>query len=170
MWILAQYFRWLEYDNDVDVWMSFVDITMFLHASGFLSQTFHLVHNDLFARNIMAEIVDLSTVRITGVVNWDMACLAPKFMALVAPLWAWTNGNGHLIRNAEALGPVNDKGVVSLSASNSAASKESQMSTFSAKANLAREMYRLLVGGILNKKRKDNAEDIISRWKVLSPE
>jgi hypothetical protein len=46
-----------------------------------------LWHSDLFPRNIMVDVE--SSPMITGVIDWDDAVYAPKFVAAVAPTWLW---------------------------------------------------------------------------------
>jgi hypothetical protein len=48
---------------------------------------FCLWHSDLFPRNIIVD-VDASPM-ITGIIDWDEAIYAPKFVAAVAPTWLW---------------------------------------------------------------------------------
>jgi aminoglycoside phosphotransferase (APT) family kinase protein len=53
---------------------------------------FCLWHSDLFPRNIMVD-VDSSPM-ITGIIDWDEAVYAPKFVDAVAPTWLWVPREG----------------------------------------------------------------------------
>ena len=48
-----------------------------------------LCHVDLHSRNIMAEIQQDDTIRITAVLDWDEAVFAPKFVNCQPPWWLW---------------------------------------------------------------------------------
>ena len=50
-----------------------------------------LCHIDLYPRNVMAEIQTDDSVKITGVLDWDDAVFAPKFIACKPLLWLWTD-------------------------------------------------------------------------------
>lgn len=58
---------------------------------GFLnaSERFHFTHLDLYPRNILLNITSDSSVEITGILNWDNALFAPKYVACRAPSWLW---------------------------------------------------------------------------------
>jgi hypothetical protein len=79
--------QWIQYEaaslsvNNYATWMKIKDIIYALSAHDILGSTFHLVHGDLAARNILGNIVDDSTIEITGVVDWDFASFAPAFCA-----------------------------------------------------------------------------------------
>ena len=62
---------------------------------GFLpdDERFHLIHGDLFPRNILVRPTSSVSVEITGVIDWDMAHFGPKFMATAPPLFFWNGGH-----------------------------------------------------------------------------
>ncbi|KAH8905528.1 hypothetical protein BR93DRAFT_980149 [Coniochaeta sp. PMI_546] len=51
------------------------------------SNDFHLVHVDLFPRNIMVD--PARSPMITGIIDWDEAVFAPAFVANVPPTFLW---------------------------------------------------------------------------------
>ncbi|KAF2806734.1 uncharacterized protein BDZ99DRAFT_448235 [Mytilinidion resinicola] len=62
-----------------------------LNAMGFFSDTtFSLCHLDFFARNVIVEVRDESTVTIQGILDWDSAVFGPEFLVCAAPHWIWT--------------------------------------------------------------------------------
>ena len=48
-----------------------------------------LCHVDLHSRNVMAEVQQDDTIRITAVLDWDEAVFAPKFVNCQPPWWLW---------------------------------------------------------------------------------
>lgn len=50
---------------------------------------YYFTHGDFYPRNIMVETVDESTVKITGVIDWDTAEFAPAIVAFESPFWLW---------------------------------------------------------------------------------
>ncbi|KAL6714036.1 hypothetical protein ACLMJK_008530 [Lecanora helva] len=48
-----------------------------------------LVHMDLAARNIMVEVGPDDFIKITGVLDWDSAIFAPRFVSCRPPWWLW---------------------------------------------------------------------------------
>ena len=53
------------------------------------SSPFVLCHEDLAARNIMAKVNNDGLLKITGVLDWDGAMFAPRFMSCLPPDWIW---------------------------------------------------------------------------------
>jgi hypothetical protein len=66
-----------------------------LHRLGFIpdSEQFYFCHLDLYPRNMLVEIVDDCTLRLTGVLDWDAvyAHFCPRFTAFRAPMWIWND-------------------------------------------------------------------------------
>ena len=52
-----------------------------------------LAHLDLQSRNIMVDTFDDRSARISGVLDWDSAVLAPPFLACTPPWWMWAGGD-----------------------------------------------------------------------------
>ncbi|CAF9936692.1 hypothetical protein IMSHALPRED_010864 [Imshaugia aleurites] len=50
-----------------------------------------LCHFDLEARNVMVQIQPDGALSISGIVDWDSAAFAPKFVSCAPPSWLWTN-------------------------------------------------------------------------------
>ena len=50
-----------------------------------------LAHLDLAARNTMVEFPTDGSLKVTGVLDWDSAVFAPKFMSCAPPFWLWAD-------------------------------------------------------------------------------
>lgn len=96
MWEIAEK-RWKLCHKCVDPAMyKMRKIILALRNLGFFpddhdSLPFAYVHTDLFPRNILAEIVDDATIKITGVLDWDptYTYFGPKFIVYRAPFYFW---------------------------------------------------------------------------------
>lgn len=73
------------------IWDGFIYMIDRLYGLGFLpdDEHFHFYHGNLQPRNIMAEIVDDASVHIIGILDWDLAVFAPKFMSTRPPFCLW---------------------------------------------------------------------------------
>lgn len=70
-------------------------IILALRSRGFLLDTdqFHLVHSDLYPRNILVETPTENSIKISGIIDWDAAYtyFAPAFFAYRPPAYFWAN-------------------------------------------------------------------------------
>ncbi|MCJ1454381.1 hypothetical protein MMC28_004734 [Mycoblastus sanguinarius] len=53
----------------------------------------YLCHLDFAARNIMIEIHPDESLTISGILDWDSAVFAPKFVSCAPPWWIWQDEN-----------------------------------------------------------------------------
>lgn len=63
-----------------------------VHSQGLLPEgdPFVLYHPDFQPRNLLFTTPTSSTVRLSGIINWDSALFAPKFMSTRSPFFLWT--------------------------------------------------------------------------------
>ncbi|KAJ4372032.1 hypothetical protein N0V83_003805 [Neocucurbitaria cava] len=168
--------RWRSYEESVDhhgnkaLWAQLIAIVGTLNRRGFLGDRFHLVHDDLYPRNILAVVDSPDTVEVTGIVDWDMSYFVPKFVALRPPYWAWMgdyaderdedNANVH---------PENEWGTHLKIAFIKAASEDFVQFALSQEAILARKLFYILVGGLMSDERRASALELIRQWSALYP-
>ena len=77
-------------DHTVELWDGMLKVAEEMNDLGlFTSQGHCLCHVDLQARNIMAEINPDGSIKVTGVLDWDDAVFAPKFVNCQPPGWLW---------------------------------------------------------------------------------
>ena len=98
-WFGTQFGRWLVHelhDNPSQIlwWdyqFQFVQVTKQMDALDLLDGESCLCHFDLAARNILVEILPDGSITTSGVVDWDSAAFAPKFVSCAPPSWLWTD-------------------------------------------------------------------------------
>ena len=77
-------------EHAVELWDGMSRIIKDMDQHGIFKTNMHcLCHIDLFPRNIMAEIKPDGSVPITGILDWDEAAFAPKFVCCEPPGWLW---------------------------------------------------------------------------------
>ncbi|KAL6703145.1 hypothetical protein ACN47E_010138 [Coniothyrium glycines] len=175
--MLQQCDHWIEYERSSGMtenalrWPQIIAIVHSLHQRGWLGDRFHLAHNDLFPRNVIAAIKTSSTVEITGVIDWDMCYFAPKFVALRAPFWAWINEHEseHDEDNAASI-PEDREGEIMKMIFHGTASKEFLRSAITAEGILARKLWQILMAGMDFEHYQDFATKVIEQWAALHPE
>ncbi|KAI8940495.1 hypothetical protein NX059_004175 [Plenodomus lindquistii] len=172
--------RWYDYERAkgetarLTLWLQFKVIARSLDRLDFLGDHFHLSHEDFFPRNIMVASRGLWAADITGVIDWDMAVFAPKFVTLAPPTWAWSDlkprrwGSGD---EGSPEKPDPTKFSVPLrDLFRRVASPELRKFATSFECHLAREMWDALMTGMQTPKRMAVAFDAVQAWGVLHPE
>ncbi|KAF1952775.1 hypothetical protein CC80DRAFT_571559 [Byssothecium circinans] len=177
--MLEQCERWREYQISAGVcwdhvWDGFSEISKSLHERGFLDGPFCLAHGDLLGYNFLVDVKDSATVEVTGVLDWDTAVFAPKFMAYRAPFWLWTDDDVDSYEEDDedkaTVEPEGEKEKALKRVFEAEASEEFKKFAFAPEAMLARRMFAILKGGMFSGQAVQEAEDILSEWEDLSSE
>lgn len=96
--LITQFGRWradeLIKDPSCIAWWDymhrFVDVAKQMGRLGVFDDNENcLCHLDFNARNIMVDPRPDDTITITGVLDWDSAIVAPKFVSCAPPWWVW---------------------------------------------------------------------------------
>jgi hypothetical protein len=170
-WMVEQCLRWNEYEqltnegNNEILWRQLINMIRTLQRRGWLCDSFHLVHSDLYPRNFMA-VMNGDAIEISGVVDWDDAILAPKFMALRSPFWAWA---GEQYEEDALAEPASIVGIIAKNAFCEAASSEFKRFAFSTQAILARQLFDFLHSGILTESAREDAVGVLGDWDRFFP-
>ncbi|KAH6852856.1 hypothetical protein BKA58DRAFT_60819 [Alternaria rosae] len=153
------------------MWRMMIAVAKALDRRGLLEQRFDLAHGDLFPRNIIAEITDPATVKITGIVDWDMAYLAPKFMALRPPFWAWVGDSmGERDEDVVTYEPPIEKYEALKRTFRSAALAKFIKFGLSRESAIARKPFKVVTGGLLGTDRRCLALQLAEQRDTLYPE
>ena len=109
-WFGTQFGRWLADEllaNPAQIlyWdyqIRFVEVAKQMDSLGFLGDGQNcLCHFDLAARNVMVDISPNGSLSISGIVDWDSAAFAPKFVSCGPPSWLWANQNDYDAEESE---------------------------------------------------------------------
>ncbi|KAF3050255.1 hypothetical protein E8E11_003972 [Didymella keratinophila] len=80
--------RWKDYESTFlrkprAEWDRCMEMAQEMTDCGYLnvSERLHFTHMDLYPRNILINLTDDTSVEITGILDWDDALFAPKYMA-----------------------------------------------------------------------------------------
>lgn len=79
-----------ETDSEVELWDSMLKAVQEMGALGLFEKKPNcLCHVDLHPGNIIALVNPNGTIKITSILDWDEAIIAPKFMACMPLAWIW---------------------------------------------------------------------------------
>jgi hypothetical protein len=154
-----------------DIWDDFESIINTLHDRGFIpdGDLFHLCHFDLQSRNLLARVIDDSTVDITGILDWDSAAFAPKFMSVRAPFFFWTNDDDWEEDEIKVNRPLQDPEHVALKAVyEEIAGTEFAQASYLPELAMIRQLFYVLKKGITSGMIVELAEEIIEEIAKLN--
>ncbi|KAF2498900.1 hypothetical protein BU16DRAFT_443035, partial [Lophium mytilinum] len=93
--LLTQFQRFCDWEEanwgaPEPLWANLMMIAVKMGDMGlFEDQGFYFCHMDLHARNILVQVVDDTTVEISGILDWDSGIFGPKFLSCAPPMWLW---------------------------------------------------------------------------------
>jgi aminoglycoside phosphotransferase (APT) family kinase protein len=175
--MIEQCERWREYEEATDgyandeIWDGFIRVINKLHALGFLpdEDPFHFCHLDFQARNILAEVKG-DGVTITGVLDWDSAVFAPKFMAKRAPFWVWQDEDADELDETQATsGPLAEEETELKKVFEENVDTDFLRYAYSPEYIFARRIFRFLHEGILYYHQEHEAMAIVEDFEELYP-
>lgn len=138
-----------------------------------------LCHLDLHPRNIMVEIHSEDSIRVTGILDWDEAVVAPKFVNCQPPGWLWGYDKDTHTENSLLPWPYELEG-----ANNTPSTLEQQelksifddhagpeypRLAYSESSRLMRGLYRVATLGLTANWHSTAAERIVKEWNILRP-
>ncbi|CAO2656577.1 Nn.00g053800.m01.CDS01 [Neocucurbitaria sp. VM-36] len=177
--LLEQCERWREYQTSQDacfdeIWGGLAAISNALEVRGFLEGPNVLLHGDLKAYNLLAEVRSHTEVEITGILDWDYAVIAPEVMAYRVPFWLWIPEDMNSVDEDDEsnanLEARTDEDQALKDVFLTEASEKYKRLAFAPEALLARRMFPILRKGIFGPWNMMEAENIIREWDELHPE
>ena len=138
-----------------------------------------LCHLDLHPRNIMVEIHSKDSLQVTGILDWDEAVVAPKFVNCQPPGWLWGYDKDTHTENSLLPWPYELEG-----ANFTPSTKEQQelklifddnagpeypRVAYDESSRLIRGIYRIATHGLTANWFYTAAERIVKEWKILRP-
>lgn len=165
-------------ERTVGIWDSMLKIVEEMDELSLFTTKLHcLCHVDLHPRNIMAEIHPDSSVQVTGILDWDEAVVAPKFVNCEPPGWLWGFHTDDLPQNSLPTWPYEIPGANDVP---STPEKQELQRIFEEHAGpeylslandehccMSRELFRVAVFGLTSSENYNAAERIISDWERL---
>ena len=140
-----------------------------------------LCHLDLHPRNIMIEVCseDSNSIRVTGILDWDEAVVAPKFVNCEPPGWLWGYDKDTHTENGLLPWPYELEGANSTPSTpeqqelkrifDEHAGPEYPRLAYDDSSRLVRGLFRIATLGLPGSWFLTAAERIVKEWQVLRP-
>ena len=172
----AQFGRWkaleLRTDPATVRWSNHYDrlVTMAnqMDRLGFLGNNENcLCHLDLSSspRNIMADIRPDGSLSITGILDWDSAVFAPRFVGCAPPMWLWAWGDEDEKHANDVPSDPKDQEIKRIFEDTVGGKFLSY--AYKPEHGLARELFRFAQSGIRTSAEFDEVEDLLKEWTEL---
>ncbi|KAF2442353.1 hypothetical protein P171DRAFT_417435 [Karstenula rhodostoma CBS 690.94] len=151
------------------IWDGFVAVIKRLYERGFLpdDEGFYFDHGDLHPCNILAEVASDTSIRVTGVLDWDLGVFAPKFVGTRPPFYLWSDGRAYDEREEMAVFEPEDSEKAELKREYERAVGDRFGAWAAPEVVLARKMYRCLTWGILEPVDRMEAEQVLRQFETL---
>lgn len=139
-----------------------------MHALGFLGNDENCVcHLDLLGspRNIMAEIKPDGSLSITGILDWDSAVFAPRFVGCAPPmwLWAWNEEDDEDEKHANDT-PSTPENQEIKRIFEETVGDWFLLYAYKPEYRLARELFRFAKSGITTSTEYEEVDELVSEW------
>jgi aminoglycoside phosphotransferase (APT) family kinase protein len=174
-WLSALFLAKQADDPSETLWNEFGWMTRELVAGGWLSDMqYSLAHLDLAPRNILVDPTissDPPRHLITGILDWDSAVLAPRFMSCYPPLWvwAWQDDEAEDERAAND-DPGTAQGRELKALFEEAAGTDYVRFAYGASYRLARRLVRFAIDGVRSNEDYKEAQVMLQEWaEVFAP-
>lgn len=138
-----------------------------------------LCHLDLHPRNIMVAIDSEGSIQVTGILDWDEAVVAPKFVNCQPPGWLWGYDKDTHTENSLLPWPYELEGANSLPSTveqqelkrifDDYAGSEYLRLAYDESSRLMRGLYRVAKLGLTANWHYTAAERIVKEWNELRP-
>jgi hypothetical protein len=149
------------------IWDGFVQMTEDLYARGLIpdKDVFHFYHADMQSRNLLFAIESPTTIRLTGILDWDYALFAPKFMSMCAPFFLWSEDDADENEEGDAVVELEDKEKGELKRIfEHVVGRDFHQESYRQEYVLARRMWYFLVNGLRNGGDVFLAEEVLELW------
>lgn len=129
------------------------------------AHSFCLTHYDLDPRNIMVDIHEDETLKISGILDWDLAMFAPKWVHCRPPMWIWNwlDGGSEDQRKANDT-PSTEEQQELKELFEDLVGWEFKYCAYHTAYRLARTLFRLALYGFQSDHTIDDAEKMLQEW------
>ena len=165
-------------DRTVALWDSMLQVIEEMDDLGLFKSLNHcLCHVDLYPRNIMANIQPDGSIRITGILDWDEAVVAPEFVNCEPPAWLWGFDDDQLPHDDLPAWPYEKPGANDVPSTlenrelkrifEEHAGAEYVKLAYGEHFRLCRGLFRVVLFGLTSNENYEAAERIVEDWKRL---
>lgn len=169
-----------EINCDVELYDDLLKVVREMDDLGFFKPNLNcLCHLDLHPRNIMVEIFSEDSIRVTGILDWDEAVVAPKFVNCQPPGWLWGYDKDTYTENSLLPWPYELEGANKTPSTleqqelksifDKHAGLEYQRLAYEESSRLIRGLYRIATLGLTASWYLTAAERIVKEWNTLRP-
>ena len=162
-------------DEMVGLWDGMLKVIEEMDDLGLFKLIRHcLCHVDLYPRNIMANIHPDGSIRITGILDWDEAVVAPKFVNCEPPAWLWGFDDDQLPHDDLPAWPYEKPGANDVPATlenrvlkrifEEHAGDEYVNLAYGEHFRLCRGLFRVVLFGLTSNENYEAAERIVEDW------
>jgi aminoglycoside phosphotransferase (APT) family kinase protein len=176
-------FKHGEHFDDMTEWENLAKLARYLHegndVQGVHSGTavfgphnrYYFCHGDLYPRNILVEVVDERTVKISGILDWDDMYIGPAVVAFEAPSWLWKwreydSGELEAVKLSEDADgtPEDEEAKAIKTAFEEAISSEFLEYAYAPYSDVARWLWHWAVNGIGQAEEFELADDVLAKY------
>lgn len=169
-----------EVTLEVEIFDTVLEVAREMNDMGlFKPDSFCLCHLDLQPRNIMVDFQSNSSVQITGILDWDDAIVAPKFVNCQPPGWIWGFDKETHTENSMDPFPYELEGANNTPPTpeqqelkrifDKQAGDEYQRLAYDHSSRLVKGLFRIAREGLNASWFLDAAERIVTEWDALRP-
>jgi aminoglycoside phosphotransferase (APT) family kinase protein len=152
------------------IWTGFERMACKLHDLGLIpdGDAFHLFHPSLRARHLLFTLSSPTCVELTGVLDWDAAIFAPRFVSARAPCFMWP-GEEEMEENCVVeAGDAERKMYKNMWEAE--VGEERTREAYCIEYVLARRMWWIVSRGIRSGRDVREADEVLALWGALYPE
>ena len=168
-------------DEMVGLWDGMLKVVEGMDDLGLFESKSHcLAHGDFYPRNIMAKIQPDGCVQVTGILDWDEAIVAPKFVNCEPPGWLWGFDDDHVPHTDLPAWPYEIPGANDVPKTSEqqelkrifeeSAGAEYVSMAYDEHFRLCRGLFRVALFGLTSNENYEAAERIIGDWARLRQE
>lgn len=169
-----------EIDCDIELYDDMLKVVREMDDFGLFKPDLNcLCHLDLHPRNIMVEFHSGDSIQVTGILDWDEAVFAPKFVNCQPPGWLWGYDKDTHTENSLLPWPYELEGAnntplaleqqeLKLLFDDQAGPEYSRLA-YNESSRLIRGLYRIATLGLTANWYNTAAERIVKQWNVLRP-
>ncbi|KAL9632492.1 MAG: hypothetical protein Q9164_005286 [Protoblastenia rupestris] len=185
--LATQFARWriLELEQDhhrilmTDNTKRLVTVADEMDTMGYLGENFGdndncLCHLDFQARNIMIDIRGDSSLTVTGILDWDSAVFAPRFVGCAPPHWMWADENDEdfdeLDEGKASEEPKSENNRNIKKAWEEAVGPDLLKYAYSPHFRIARKLFNFALNGIHFSWESEAADKLVEEWDTLRHE